>query len=608
MLKTTKMRKGPIAIMLVGALTVVGATQIGLNNAEKDSIASLAQINEQQAATASYILQGTNTDRIIDAVQNVGGSVSDVFPIINAVSALLTPNQADQLSTLHKLRVKNDRSVELSSIPDHLKTQSAEGIIDNFIAKQTLADKVHDAGITGKGVGVAIIDSGLNLGAEYQDLKYDRLSGETRVTKFNAYTKSEYTHDGGDWNGHGTHLAGIIADSAQNEQNLAFNGIAPDVNLISVRAFKSNGISTYRHLLSGLDWVYNVREKYNIRVLNLSFGVNPVGMYYDDPINQAVMKLWDAGIVVVVSAGNKGQKFGITVPGNNPYVLTVGAATDNVTPYELSDDRVVSFSSQGPTYEGFIKPDVVTYGGQIAARLKDWERSFIEFNQPDYANNYVQMSGTSQAAAITSGVAALVIANNPTLSPDDVKCKIMSSSKLLARNDEGTLYTPLEQGSGMIDAWGAVMSDSVDCANQGLNIKTDLAGTEHFRGPVFTDTEGNLVLRDEYGDFAIDNFKNPNNVVAQRNWWGNDSLELMRNWWGNDSLELMQTESEYDELSLKRNWWGNDSLELMRNWWGNDSLELMRNWWGNDSLELDSVWWEKDTNNAELESASYKDE
>jgi len=543
MLKTTKMRKGPIAIMLVGALTVVGATQIGLNNAEKDSIASLAQINEQQAATASYILQGTNTDRIIDAVQNVGGSVSDVFPIINAVSALLTPNQADQLSTLHKLRVKNDRSVELSSIPDHLKTQSAEGIIDNFIAKQTLADKVHDAGITGKGVGVAIIDSGLNLGAEYQDLKYDRLSGETRVTKFNAYTKSEYTHDGGDWNGHGTHLAGIIADSAQNEQNLAFNGIAPDVNLISVRAFKSNGISTYRHLLSGLDWVYNVREKYNIRVLNLSFGVNPVGMYYDDPINQAVMKLWDAGIVVVVSAGNKGQKFGITVPGNNPYVLTVGAATDNVTPYELSDDRVVSFSSQGPTYEGFIKPDVVTYGGQIAARLKDWERSFI-----------------------------------------------------------------VEQGSGMIDAWGAVMSDSVDCANQGLNIKTDLAGTEHFRGPVFTDTEGNLVLRDEYGDFAIDNFKNPNNVVAQRNWWGNDSLELMRNWWGNDSLELMQTESEYDELSLKRNWWGNDSLELMRNWWGNDSLELMRNWWGNDSLELDSVWWEKDTNNAELESASYKDE
>ena len=137
-----------------------------------------------------------------------------------------------------------------------------------------------------------------------------------------------------------------------------------------MHAFNGTGAGRYVDVITGLNWIVANREKYNIRVLNLSFGAPPQSYYWNDPLNQAVMAAWRAGIVVVAAAGNEGPAaMTIDVPGNVPYVITVGALTDNYTPYNPNDDRLATFSSTGPTYEGFVKPEMVAPGGHMVASM-----------------------------------------------------------------------------------------------------------------------------------------------------------------------------------------------------------------------------------------------
>ena len=117
-----------------------------------------------------------------------------------------------------------------------------------------------------------------------------------------------------------------------------------------------------------MEWIIANRETYDIRVLNLSLSAPAQSHYWDDPLNQAVMAAWEAGIVVVASAGNLGpDPMTIGVPGNIPYVITVGAMTDSYTPNDFTDDKLASFSSAGPTHEGFVKPEIVAPGGHLRA-------------------------------------------------------------------------------------------------------------------------------------------------------------------------------------------------------------------------------------------------
>jgi serine protease AprX len=210
-------------------------------------------------------------------------------------------------------------------------------------------------------VTVAVLDSGL-----WQDLAQNyggRILATVDVTNggSGAVTTDQY--------GHGTHVTSIAAGGAQNLSG-GYLGIAPKANLVVVRAFNGEGAGRYTDVIAGLNWIVAHRKQYNIRVVNLSFGAPPESYYWDDPVNQAVMAAWSAGIVVVVSAGNEGPAaMTIDIPGNVPYVITVGALTDNYTPYDSSDDRLASFSSTGPTYEGFVKPEIVAPGGHIVASM-----------------------------------------------------------------------------------------------------------------------------------------------------------------------------------------------------------------------------------------------
>ena len=229
------------------------------------------------------------------------------------------------------------------------------------------ADEVQARGITGASVTVAVLDSGFEGvdGLMLKDNGMPRLLGG-----YDAINDTTWTA-GGDPNGHGTHVASIAINSDRSPSG-APTGIAPGADLVFVKAFDENGAGRYIDVIAGLDWILDNHERLGIRVLNLSFSAPARSHYWDDPINQAVMKLWRAGVVVVASAGNQGPAAQtIGVPGNVPYIITVGAMSDNYTA-AADDDVLASFSSTGPTYEGFVKPEVVAPGAP--PRQRQWSQ------------------------------------------------------------------------------------------------------------------------------------------------------------------------------------------------------------------------------------------
>ena len=411
-------------------------------------------------------------------------------PVTNPVLTLVTPVLSPVVTPLTAPLV--------SSVSSNQRLEDGSGVGSSSLLYETAypalvgADSLQRSGITGRGVTIAVLDSGLwqdpsqNFGSRVL-ASIDVVSGGSGPVQGDPY-------------GHGTHVTSIAAGGAQNV-SLSYSGIAPQANLVVVRAFDDTGGGRYTDVIAGLDWIVANRDRYNIRVLNLSFGAQPQSYYWDDPVNQAVMAAWRAGIVVVAAAGNEGPSaMTIDVPGNVPYVVTAGALTDNYTPYDGTDDRLASFSSAGPTFEGFVKPELVAPGGHLAASMH--ASSYLAQIDPKSMRAGEQMftmSGTSQAAAVTSGVVALMLQSNPSLTPDTVKCRLLASTRPAVTSGGALAYSVFQQGAGLINAPAAVNSSATNCANQGLDVNADLAGTRHFGGPANQDANGNYYIMDLEG-------------------------------------------------------------------------------------------------------------
>jgi subtilisin family serine protease len=268
----------------------------------------------------------------------------------------------------------------------------------------------------------------------------------------------------------------------------AFKGIAPDAQLVAVKSFNQAGQGEMLDLVRGIQWVVDNREKYNIRVLNLSFASRPRWNYWMDPVNQAAMQAWANGITVVAAAGNEGpDPMTIGSPGNLPYVITVGALTDSWTPQNRDDDYIPDFSSRGPTPSAHIKPDIVAPGGHITGLTRPGS-TLIE-DHPEYLLNSGEfvMSGSSQASALVSGIVALLLQLEPELSPDDIKCKLTSSAEPAINRDGLLAYSPFQQGHGYVSATRAVTLGERGCGNPELDIHRDIRDLEHFQGPAIVD-------------------------------------------------------------------------------------------------------------------------
>ena len=313
-----------------------------------------------------------------------------------------------------------------------------------------------DAGYTGAGVDVAIIDTGVSpvegLATPGKVIYGPDLSFESQ--------SSELTNL--DTNGHGTFMAGIIAgkdgDLAKPYSSASassFRGVAPDARIVSLKVGVADGGTDVSQVIAAIDWVVQHRTDgdLNIRVLNLSFGTNSAQDYTSDPLAFAVEQAWKAGIFVVTATGNEGYVFktgSLTNPAYDPHVFAVGASNSKGT-MTTADDGVPSFSSTGSNsrYVDVVAPGTHVVSLRVAG-------SYIDQNDGDtgaVSSRYFRGSGTSEAAAFMSGAAALVIQQRPAITPDRLKKLFLDSAVGL------TGFSARQQGQGEVDLRSALTRD-----------------------------------------------------------------------------------------------------------------------------------------------------
>ena len=320
-------------------------------------------------------------------------------------------------------------------------------------------------GLTGEGVGVAIIDSGI---VTYHD-DFTTAPGSTqlypygnqRVSFFKDFVNGR-TLPYDDY-GHGTHVSGIVAGNGFDSRG-ELSGMAPGASLVSLKVLDANGQGVVSDVIAALEWVAGNASAYNIRVVNLSIGAEVLESFETDPLTLAAKALVDRGVVVVAAAGNDGQDAngnklwgGIAAPGNAPWVLTVGASSTQGT-FTRSDDVLASFSSRGPTPIDFTaKPDLAASGVGTVSTASPGSTFYADYPQYRVAGEidtavspYFVLSGTSQAAPVVSGTVALMLQANPNLTPNLVKAIL----EFTAQPYDG--YQALEQGAGFLNSLGAV--------------------------------------------------------------------------------------------------------------------------------------------------------
>jgi serine protease AprX len=253
---------------------------------------------------------------------------------------------------------------------------------------------------------------------------------------------------------------------------------------LSVKVAGRDGSADVSTVLAAIQWVVSFRQRYGIGVLNLSLGTDSTQSTQVDPLNYAVERAWQAGITIVVSASNRGPAPGtISKPGDDPWVVTVGAVDDMGTK-TVTDDRLPLFSGRGPTAgDGWAKPDLVAPGAHVVSLRAPG--SAIDSQFPASIDGaYHEGSGTSMAAAVVSGVAALVLGAHPSLGPDRVKHILTAVSRPAASTN------PLDVGAGVVDAYAAVVAPPAGLANAGAPRSTGLGGLDLSRGGVRVNTDG----------------------------------------------------------------------------------------------------------------------
>jgi len=371
--------------------------------------------------------------------------IADRVESLNMLVVDLPVAAAEQVAAL--------RGAKHLSLDREMKTL---GHIATTTGLTTMLAQSGNSNLTGTGIGIAVVDSGVYEG--HKSFVEKSLTGtllySDRVIKsvdFTGETSSSWNNT--DSFGHGSHVAGLAAGTTGSNELADYAGIASNAKIINVRVLNSKGSGTSASLLQGIDWILNNRSAYNIRVVNMSLGTAAVESYKNDPLCRAARKLVDAGIVVVAAAGNNGKNaagqklYGaIHSPGNEPSVITVGA-TNTFGTDARSDDGIATYSSRGPTrsfytnaagvkqYDHLVKPDLVAPGNRVVSTAgKDnailAANPSLKVGTPyDDTRIMMYLSGTSMATPIVSGTAALMLQANPKLTPNMVKMILMYSAQ-----------------------------------------------------------------------------------------------------------------------------------------------------------------------------------
>jgi serine protease AprX len=446
-----------IALMLILGLFAPAAGSVSAARAHLHPLLAKLAIDAPMQTVAVIVQKADPSKQAERVAAALGAKVTKDLHIINAFAAEMTASAARQLAASPMVRwVSPDAKMMSTTCTQCLDITN----LANVYIRTIRADQIWNNSpyLQGQGIGVAVVDSGINPNGDlYTPAGVNRQVANIR---FN----SDVNQNTSDGYGHGTVVSSIVGGDGSDSSG-KYIGIAPMVNIINVKVSNDDGSSTVKDVVQGLQWVLDNKATYNIRVVNLSLNSAVAESYQTSPLDAAVEILWFNKIVVVASAGNQGNA-AIYPPANDPFIITVGATDDKGT-NSLADDVLASFSAYGTTSDGFKKPDLVAPGTNIIGRLVNNNMGMAKAHPSNSIANgtYFRMSGTSVAAPMVSGAVALLLQDEPSLNPDQVKYRLKATTN---KNWPG--YNATKAGAGILDLYAAVKGTTTMMANSGVPV------------------------------------------------------------------------------------------------------------------------------------------
>jgi serine protease AprX len=417
-----------VAFVALAAPSLAGTTVASA--APSARISALASKTPARKVTAIVQFKAGLAEKKAKAIaRSHGGKLVGRVPLINGLAVELPAKQAKALAA--------EKKVVGLTLNTRVHSTGLDSKLATSYPKTTKANKLWDRGITGAGVGVAVIDTG--VAGDVVDFK--GADGGSRIVANVVTAPGAKTP--GDGFGHGTHVAGIIAGNSFNRAPKdplygKYVGIAPQSNLIAIKASDDAGNATVLDVINGIAFAVDHKDQFNIRVLNLSLSADTPQSYKTDPLDAAVEYAWQKGIVVVAAAGNRGVASDAVkyAPANDPYVISVGGIDETAN---YGQGKRADWSSTGTTQDGLSKPDVLAPGAHIVSILAPGS-AFLQLC-PNCAigGQYFKAGGTSMAAPVVAGAAALLLQARPTLTPDQVKALLMGTDKFVPGDKNGQI-------------------------------------------------------------------------------------------------------------------------------------------------------------------------
>lgn len=437
MSRHTKFRWLAAAAVATAAPFAVVSTAAHAVPTAQARVATAAAKTPNRTVTAIVQFKPTFSERAATKlVRAHGGKVTSKVPFIHGLAVKLPAKQAKALA-------KEPKVVGLTLNSRVHSTGLDAAQLATSYPKTTRADKLWQRGITGAGVGVGVIDTG--IAGDQPDFK--DAGGNSRIVA-NVIT-SPGAKTPGDGFGHGTHVAGIIAgDSSHRAAGDPFKGkyvgMAPGANLIAIKASDDAGNSTVLDVINGIAFAVDHKAAYNIRVLNLSLATDTPQSYKTDPLDAAVEYAWQKGIVVVVASGNRGTAADAVqyAPANDPFVISVGGIDESANG---GRGHRADWSSTGVTQDGIAKPEVVAPGAHMVSVLAPSSAFEVMCPNCSLGGQYFKAGGTSMAAPVVSGAVALLLQARPTLTPDQVKALLAGTDKPITGNAPGAGLIDVER-------------------------------------------------------------------------------------------------------------------------------------------------------------------
>jgi len=412
-----------------------GAKSSGPGSGTFISPGLLEKGKQDPAHKLHVIIKSTGgTKDAIQKINGLGAVLRRPLSLIGAIAVDIPAGKLDSLSKQSGLTVTPDASVHVSGTVNYSTQIWPYESGNAFLWGSTFSPAPQAPTI-------AVVDSGIQANRSDFD-SGSRVAGQVNMTSLSP-------NSAGDGRGHGTFVAGIAAGSAAG-----YAGAAPNAKILSIDVMDDTGTARTSDVIAACDWILSNRSTYNIRVANFSLHSGAKNHFYNDPLDAAVEKLWFNGVFVVAAAGNYGTASGpsgvLYAPGNDPFVMTVGAA-DLGSSFYRSDDTAAPWSAWGHTEDGFSKPDLGAAGRYLIGPVP--QGSTLVSERPDHvvSPGYMELSGTSFAAPVVAGTAAQMLARHPGWTPDQVKGALMLTATSMSSAIPGSM------GVGELNAYGAAI-------------------------------------------------------------------------------------------------------------------------------------------------------